>query len=46
LPLRTDEDDSVLPLVGINGIDAFGRWDGNFLSLALCETPLGRWVAG
>jgi SWIM zinc finger len=46
LPLRTDEDDSVLPLVGINGIDAFGRWDGNFLSLTLCETPLGRWVAG
>src|SRR5262249_44312257 len=45
LPLRTDENDSVLSLVEISEIDLFGRWDGHFLSLALCETPLGRWVA-
>jgi hypothetical protein len=45
LPLRASEDDSVLPLVAADDIDAFGRWDGRFLSLALCETSLGRWVA-
>jgi hypothetical protein len=45
LPLRQDEDDLALPLVGVDDIDAFGRWDGHFLSLGLCETPLGRWTA-
>jgi SWIM zinc finger len=45
VPLRSDEDDTVLPLVEIGDIDLFGRWDGHFLSLDLCETPLGRWVA-
>lgn len=44
LPLRADEDDRALPLAGFDDIDVFGRWDGHFLSLALCETPLGRWV--
>jgi hypothetical protein len=45
LPVRVDEDDSVLPLIGLDGIDVFGRWDGHVLSLGLCETPLGRWTA-
>lgn len=45
LPLRADEDDTTLPLVGIDGIGAFGRWDGRALALDLCETPLGRWTA-
>jgi len=45
LPVRVDEDDAVLPLVGLDGIDVFGRWDGHVLSLGLCETPLGRWTA-
>jgi hypothetical protein len=45
LPVRVDEDDVVLPLVDVGHIDAFGTWDGHFLSLALCETPLGRWIA-
>ena len=44
LPLHADEDDLALPLVGLDDIDAFGRWDGRFLSLALCETSLGRWT--
>ncbi len=44
LPLRQDEDDLALPLVGVDDIDVFGRWDGRFLSLGLCETPLGRWT--
>jgi hypothetical protein len=44
LPLRADEDDRALPLAGLEDIDVFGRWDGHFLSLALCETSLGRWV--
>src|SRR5262249_3489448 len=33
LPLRADEDDFALPLVDVDEIDAFGRWDGHFLSL-------------
>jgi hypothetical protein len=45
LPLRADEEDLVLPLVGLDDIDVFGRWDGHFLSLGLAETPLGRWTA-
>jgi hypothetical protein len=45
LPVRADEDDLALPLVGIDGIDVFGRWDGHLLSLGLAETPLGRWTA-
>ncbi len=45
LPLRADEDDLTLPLADLGEIDAFGRFDGSFLSLGLCETPLGRWVA-
>jgi hypothetical protein len=44
LPLRVDDDDLALPLVGLDNVDVFGRWDGHFLSLALCETPLGRWI--
>lgn len=44
LPLRADEDDCALPLANLEDIDVFGRWDGHFLSLALCETSLGRWV--
>jgi hypothetical protein len=44
LPLRADEDDLALPLVGLEDIAAFGRWDGHSLSLALCETSLGRWI--
>jgi hypothetical protein len=45
LPLRADEDDLALPLTYVEEIDAFGRWDGHFLSLHLCETALGRWSA-
>ena len=45
LPLQADGDDLVLPLVGLDDIDVFGRWDGHFLSLGLAETPLGRWTA-
>jgi hypothetical protein len=44
LPLRRDDDDLALSLDGVDGIDVFGRWDGHFLSLGLCETPLGRWT--
>jgi hypothetical protein len=45
LPLRADQDDLALPLVGLEGIAVFGRWDGHYLSLGLAETPLGRWTA-
>jgi hypothetical protein len=45
LPVRADEDALALPLIGIDGIDVFGRWDGHVLSLGLAETPLGRWTA-
>jgi hypothetical protein len=44
LPLRADQEDLALPLLGLEDVDVFGRWDGHFLSLALCETSLGRWV--
>jgi hypothetical protein len=45
LPLRADDGDAALPLLGLDDIDAFGRWDGHFLTLGLCETALGRWTA-
>ncbi len=45
LKLRSDANDLALPLVDLDEIDAFGRWDGNMLSLDLCETALGRWSA-
>jgi hypothetical protein len=45
LPLRRDEDDLALPLIGLDAIDAFGCWDGHALALGLAETPLGRWTA-
>jgi hypothetical protein len=45
LPLAPDPDDLALPLLGVNGIDVFGLWDGRRLALKLAETPLGRWVA-
>src|SRR5215468_7844617 len=46
LPIKSKEDDLLLPLVGIEGIDAFGLWDGRRLDLKFAETPLGRWLAG
>jgi hypothetical protein len=45
LPIRGDEDDLALPLIGLDAIDVFGCWDGHSLALGLCETPLGRWTA-
>lgn len=45
LPIRHDEDDRALPLIGLDDIDVFGCWDGHTLALGLCETPLGRWTA-
>jgi hypothetical protein len=45
LPLRHDDDDLTLPLIGLTDIDAFGCWDGHSLALGLAETPLGRWTA-
>ena len=45
LPLAPDPDDLALPLLGVNGIDVFGLWDGRRLAMKLAETPLGRWVA-
>lgn len=45
LPIRHDEDDLALPLVGLDDIDVFGCWNGHSLALGLCETPLGRWTA-
>lgn len=38
-------DDQMLPLVGLQDIDAFGVWDGRRLQLSLAETSLGRWMA-
>jgi SWIM zinc finger len=46
LPIKSKEDETLLPLVGIEGIDAFGLWDGRRLDLKFAETPLGRWVPG
>src|SRR5262249_42167510 len=40
LPIRSDADDLALPLIGLDGIDVFGCWDGHSLALGLCETPL------
>ena len=44
LPLLAKEDDALLPLVGLEGLDAFGLWDGRQFDLKYAETPLGRWV--
>jgi hypothetical protein len=44
LPIKARDDDMVLPLVGIGGIDAFGLWDGRCLDLRFAETPQGRWM--
>jgi hypothetical protein len=46
VPIKPGEDDSVLPLIGLEGIDAFGLWDGRRLDLKFAETPLGRWLPG
>src|SRR5262245_10970920 len=46
LPIKSKEDDTLLPLVGVGGIDAFGLWDGRRLDLKFAETPLGRWLPG
>jgi hypothetical protein len=46
LPIKPKEDDALLPLIGIEGIDAFGLWDGRRLDLKFAETPLGRWLPG
>ena len=45
LPIKVRDDDMVLPLIGVAGIDAFGLWDGRRLDLKFAETPLGRWVS-
>ena len=45
LPIKAREDDMVLPLIGVAGIDAFGLWDGRRLDLKFAETPLGRWLS-
>ncbi len=45
LPIATTDDDMIVPLVGVPGIDAFGLWDGQRLDLRFAETPLGRWQA-
>jgi SWIM zinc finger len=45
LPIKMKDDDMILPLVGVAGIDAFGLWDGRRLDLRFAETPLGRWVS-
>ena len=44
LPLLAKEDDRLLPLVGLAGLDSFGLWDGRHFDLKYAETPLGRWV--
>jgi hypothetical protein len=46
LPIKSKEDDALLALVGVSGIDAFGLWDGRRLDLKFAETPLGRWLPG
>ena len=46
LPIKSKEDDALLPLVGVSGIDVFGLWDGRRLDLKFAETPLGRWLPG
>ena len=43
LPIKPKQDDVLLPLVGVPGIDAFGLWDGRRLDLMFAETPLGSW---
>src|SRR5262245_4478973 len=46
LPIKSKEDEALLPLIGIEGIDAFGLWHGRRLDLKFAETPLGRWLPG
>jgi SWIM zinc finger len=45
LPLKANDPDSLLPLVGVAGLDAFGFWNGRQFDLKFAETPLGRWVS-
>ncbi|MBV9701958.1 MAG: SWIM zinc finger family protein [Methylobacteriaceae bacterium] len=45
LPIKASGNDEILPLVGVEGVDAFGLWDGRWLDLKFAETPLGRWLA-
>jgi uncharacterized Zn finger protein len=45
LPMKVDDPDPILPLLGLEPIDAFGLWDGRQLALKFAETPLGRWLA-
>jgi hypothetical protein len=44
LPVRPRNDDMLLPLAGLAGIDAFGLWDGRRFDLKYAETPLGPWI--
>jgi hypothetical protein len=44
LPIGVGDPDTVLPLLGLDGIDAFGLWNGRDFALKFAETPLGRWV--
>ena len=37
LPLRHDDGELALPLIGLTDIDAFGCWDGHALALGLAE---------
>lgn len=45
LPIKARNDDTILPLVGVEAIDAFGLWNGRRLDLMLAETPIGRWLS-
>ena len=45
LRLHSENEDALLPLLGLSGIDAFGLWDGRHLDLKYAETPLGRGIA-
>lgn len=45
LPIAARDDDAVLPLLGMDGLDVFGLWDGRRLDLRFAETPVGRWTA-
>jgi hypothetical protein len=45
LPIAARDDDAVLPLLGMDGLDVFGLWDGRRLDLRFAETPAGRWTA-
>jgi uncharacterized Zn finger protein len=45
LSMRIDDPDPILPLLGLDRIDAFGLWDGRRFALKFAETPVGRWLA-